>query len=103
MPAERFHDTVEWRDLREQIRERDGRCLLWRLGDCHGLLDVHHIDPVSEGRGDPLDPERCFTACRRHHPMIEAVIRRSKRWRRCTHDHRYPGAREACERRLNAA
>jgi hypothetical protein len=87
--------TREWRDL-----PRDGECVAEFLfgeavGPCHGLMHRHHVRP--------RDPEsRTYLACARHHPMIEAWLRRLSRRRRCPHNHRYPGAREACERKLNA-
>lgn len=68
-------------------------------GPCHGLIDRHHVDPD--------DPDsRTIEVCHRHHPMLETALRnlmRAGRRRRCPHNHRYPGARAECERRLNAA
>jgi hypothetical protein len=94
--------TREWRDL-----PRDGECAVSFLagdaaGRCHGLMHRHHVTP-----GDPSS--RSYQVCARHHPMVEAFVRRLLRrdepgYRRCPHppgSHPYPGAREACERRLN--
>ena len=54
--------------------------------------------PISAG-GDPDGPT--VWVCERHHPMLESLARRILKWKRCTHAHRYPGAREACEQKLN--
>jgi len=102
--------TLTWEDIRARVLTRDGsRCTVgWLLGGaCSETLDVHHIVPREEGGTD--DEDNLMTACHRHHPMVEAVRRevlRRRGHRRCPHGpgaHRYPGAREACERRLNAA
>lgn len=93
------YNTRTWREL-----PRDGECVAEFLfgdavGPCSGLIHRHHVRP-----GDPTS--RSYQACAGHHPRIEAFVRRLRRGddrRRCPHDHRYPGAREACERRLNAA
>lgn len=106
-----IYDSPAWQRTREIVLARDGsRCTIARLigGDCHPRLDCHHLVPVSEG-GDPFDPENVVTACASHHPMIEAFRRRfiaafltspEPTRIRCRHQHRYPGAREECERRL---
>lgn len=91
------YSSREWRDL-----PRDGECVVaflfgLRAGRCSGPIHRHHVDPPDE---------RSVQVCRRHHPKLEAALRHlddGPAWRRCTHEHRYPGAREACERRLNAA
>jgi hypothetical protein len=90
------YSTRAWREL-----PRDGDCTAEFLfgeavGPCHGLIHRHHVRA-----GDP--ESRSYQACASHHPMIEAFLRRTMRprYRRCPHEHRYPGAREACERRLN--
>lgn len=103
----RFYHSPEWRAVAALAIERDGRrCTVSRLlgGSCSPRLHAHHLDRA----GDPLDVDNVATACDRHHPRWEAVRRavverRPPRRRRCPHQHRYPGAREACERRLNAA
>jgi len=103
-------EHLTWDDLRALVLARDGsRCTVgWLLGGaCADTLDVDHLVPRAEGGEDA--PDNLITVCHRHHPMREAirreVLRRRGRleWRRCTHEHRYPGAREACERRLNGA
>ena len=97
-----------WDELRALAIERDGsRCTVgWLLGgQCHETLDVHHLIPREQGGTDTLD--NVITACHTHHPMVEAIRRevmRRRGWRRCPHKpgvHRYPGAKEACERMLN--
>ena len=97
------YNTRAWRDL-----PRDGECAAAYLfgsaaGPCSGLIHRHHVDPE-----DPAS--RTYEACAGHHPVIESFLRRLRERadrlegrRRCRHEHRYPGAREACERRLNAA
>jgi len=100
------YNTRAWRDL-----PRDGVCAAAYLfdaaaGPCSGRIHRHHVDP-----DDPYS--RTYEACAGHHPVIEAFLRRLRERadrvlgrRRCPHGpgaHRYPGAREACERRLNQA
>lgn len=96
--------TREWREL-----PRDGECVAEFLfgeaaGPCSGAMHRHHVVP--------RDPEsRTYLACAGHHPAIESFLRRLRRRalrltgeRRCPHPpgaHRYPGAREACERQLS--
>lgn len=99
------HNT--WDEIRARVIARDGsRCTVgWLLGGaCSEVLHVHHIVPREDGGSDEMT--NLLTACERHHPMVEAVRREvlhRRGWRRCPHEHRYPGAREACERRLNMA
>jgi 5-methylcytosine-specific restriction endonuclease McrA len=101
-----------WKATRKRVLERDAyTCavgLLFGLEDeCSDVLDVHHRK--ARRSGGTNDDENLYVLCRRHHSMVEAMLRRlergeeitSGRLRRCAHDHRYPGAREACERRLN--
>lgn len=101
-----------WADIREDVLRRDGeRCTVgWLLGGaCSDLLHVHHLIPREQGGPDEI--ENLITVCERHHPQVEAVRRevlrrRGQVWKRCPHRpgaHRYPGAREQCERRLNQA
>jgi hypothetical protein len=96
--AAEVYNTAEWREL-----PRDGECVVAFLfgpaaGSCtDGPNHRHHVDP-----DDPWS--RTVQVCASHHPKLEAALRSLRReppWRRCTHEHRYPGAREACERRLN--
>jgi len=109
--TETLYDTLAWEIARAAALDRDGhRCTVARLlgGACSPVLDVHHLTPVTEG-GAPCDLDNLITVCHRHHPMLEAlrraILRRTERaWKRCPHPpgaHRYPGAREACERNLN--
>lgn len=86
--------TRWWREL-----PRDGECVAEFLfgeaaGPCSDTMHRHHVVP-----GDPTS--RTYQACSSHHPMIEGFLRRLSRRRSCPHNHRYPGAREACERKLN--
>ena len=92
------YDKQEWREL-----PRDGECVVAFLfgeaaGECHGRIDRHHVDPPDE---------RSIQVCARHHPRLEAARRHlldPPKWKTCPHGpyvHRYAGAREACERRLN--
>lgn len=67
------------------------------VGPCQGLIHHHHVDPA--------DPDsRTVQVCNRHHGRVHGLLRGLERPRkRCSHRHPYPGGREACERRLNAA
>lgn len=105
------YDTEAWELARAAALARDGhRCTVARFlgGACSPILDVHHLVPISEG-GAECDLDNLITACKVHHPTVEALRRailrhRNREWRRCPHPpgaHRYPGAREACERLLN--
>lgn len=95
-----------WENIRARIVERDGGCSARFLGTpCLGVVDVHHIRPREEGGTD--EDDNLLALCHRHHPVVEGMRRqilRHRGWRRCPHrpgTHRYPGAREACERQLN--
>ena len=69
--------------------------------ECGDTLHRHHVMPISAG-GDPDGPT--VWVCDRHHPRLEMLARRVLGWKRCPHKpgtHRYPGAKEQCERRLN--
>lgn len=68
--------------------------------ECSSVLHSHHVTPVSAGGA--IDGPQVWV-CSRHHPMLESLARRVLRYRRCGHMHRSREAREACERRLNAA
>jgi hypothetical protein len=92
------YQTARWRELPRS------HCLVEVLfgdaaGPCSGLIHRHHVDPE-----DALS--RTFECCAGHHPTVHAALRviLHPTWRRCPHKpgtHRYPGAREACERNLN--
>lgn len=95
----RFYSRQSHRDLPRR------RCVVRDLlgpivGTCRGSIHRHHTDP------DDPDSET-IEVCARHHPKIQALVRALRATpepRRCPHPpgtHRYPGAREACERRLN--
>jgi hypothetical protein len=71
-------------------------------GECGGLIHLHHVDPS--------DPDsRLLPVCARHHTRLHAALRAlltpsETEWKVCPHrpgTHRYPGAKEECERRLN--
>lgn len=100
--------TPQWASARDAALARDDRrCTVSRLfgGDCHPVLHVHHVIPVEQG-GAPYDLDNLLTACASHHPMLEAMRRyvlRKRAPRRCPHVHRYPHAREECERRMAQA
>jgi hypothetical protein len=91
----------EWRDRLE--RER---CVIHDLfgeaaGECKGLIHRHHVDPH--------DPDsRTIEVCNSHHQRVHAALRALTivpEWKRCPHPpgtHRYPGAKDECERRLNS-
>lgn len=91
--------TARWRGLprtRCQVAELLG-------GECAGPIHRHHVHPMSLG-GD-FDGET-VEACRRHHPMLEALARKihgTPEWKHCPHTHRTRAAREECEERLNRA
>lgn len=97
----------KWEDIRARVIARDAGCSGRFLGGpCSQTLDVHHIIPRDRGGTDEDDNLMCL--CHRHHPMIESLrmailSKRPPRAIKCRHAHRYPGAREACERRLNRA
>lgn len=92
-----------WEIIRTRIIERDRGCSGRFLGGrCSSVLDVHHIKPRTEGGSD--EDDNLMALCHVHHPQLEGLRRailRRRPWRRCPHEHRYPGAREACEQRLN--
>lgn len=99
MPTTAPYYTRHWRSLPRE------RCAAAELlgGECAGLIHRHHLHPISLG-GDP-DGET-VEVCQRHHPSLEALARKLHglpEWKHCNHVHPYPGAREACERRLNRA
>lgn len=99
------YDVQAWRDLPRNS------CIIEVLfgaagGACGGLIHRHHVDKT--------DPEsRTLEVCQVHHPTVEAFLDRlmsaeqlvDTRWKSCPHKpgtHRYPGAKEECERKLNA-
>lgn len=91
-----IYHTQVWRDL-----PRDECIVEFLLGDavgpCHGLVHRHHVDP-----DDPFS--RTYSVCNGHHQRMHTILRAldsKPKWKHCNHTHRYPGAKEACERRLN--
>lgn len=72
------------------------------IGPCKGLIHLHHTNPE--------DPDsRTIQVCNSHHQRLHAALRAlltpsEPEWKLCPHGpgtHRYAGAREECERRLN--
>lgn len=97
--AHAVYSTSAWRTL-----PRTGNCVLADLlpDSCHGQLHRHHVHPVTAG-GDPLGST--VLVCAHHHPTLEAMARAALGWKACPHrpgTHRYPGAKDECERRLNS-
>ena len=99
------YDVQRWRDLPRT------NCIIEVLfgdvaGPCGDRIDRHHID-----KNDP--ESRTVEVCLVHHPTLEAFLdallvgkaAAKPLWKKCPHGrgaHRYPGAREECERKLNA-
>ena len=95
------YDRRSWRSL-----PRD-ECVVADLfgpsvGECRGYIHRHHVDPS--------DPDsRTLEVCNSHHQHLHSVLKKLSEppetaWKSCPHPpgtHRYPGAREDCERRLN--
>ena len=68
-------------------------------GACHGVIHRHHVDPRNPD-------SRTVPVCASHHPKVHSILhtlRNAGERRTCTHRHPYPGGREECERRMNAA
>lgn len=94
------YDRRAWRNLPREF------CTVEHLfgevvGQCAGLIQLHHVD-------DNNPDSRAVPVCARHHPSLQAALRHlrspEKAWKMCPHrpgTHRYPGAKEECERRLN--
>lgn len=69
------------------------------VGPCKGLIHLHHTDPTDEN-------SRLIQVCNAHHQRLHAALRAlltpsEPEWKTCTHVHRYPEGKAACERRLN--
>ena len=93
----RIYDTAAFRALPRE------RCAVYELlgGECSGPIGRHHVRPLRYAADG-----RTVEVCAVHHPMLEALARRihgEREYRRCTHRHVTPEAREACERKLNRA
>lgn len=103
----RLYDTLLWDQARERTLARDGhRCSVARLigGECHPVLDVHHLIPVEDG-GAEFDDANLLTVCHAHHPKLEALRRHllAPEWR-CPHKHTSAESRRQCEmRRMKVA
>jgi hypothetical protein len=91
------------REFRNLPRKQCAVSLLFgeTVGPCRGLIHRHHVNPE-----DPSS--RTIEVCNSHHQRLHAALRAlsapESEWRPCPHrpgTHRYPGAKEACERALN--
>jgi hypothetical protein len=109
--ADAFYSSPAWLLVRESVLARDGRrCSIARLlgGDCHGVLDVDHIEPRADRPDLELDEDNLVTVCHRHHPTFEALRRLLRildgdgELPPCRHVHRYREGRLECERRRRA-
>lgn len=89
------------RAFRNLPRERCVMEEIFGFEDCLGSIHRHHVDPD--------DPDsRTIEVCNSHHQRLHAALRALRApetaWKPCPHPpgtHRYPGAKEACERKLN--
>ena len=73
--AQRFRNTVAWRETRGRVNERDGHlcrlCLL--AGEIqYEDLSTHHIIPLEETMEYATDDDWCITLCDTHHREAEA-------------------------------
>lgn len=109
MTTDFSYSSARWRAISAQARARDEqRCTVARLlgGDCSPHLHAHHLTPVGEDDTRAYDLDNIVTTCAKHHPRLEAlrrfVLHEDPRPEHphCPHKHLYPGAREACERRM---
>lgn len=99
-----LYHTKDWRELRARALDRDGSCFLSEIaGECRGALQVHHVEPVSEGGPEIPDEGGVVTVCKRHHRMLHGFLNRQRQWKTCPHHHRSREARRQCEERLNQA
>jgi hypothetical protein len=105
MPMSTLYDTKPWRDYRSHVLADDAECAFAHLaGNCRGVLQLHHVDPLAEGGPAFPDDGGLVVLCAAHHAWLHAWRRRKeKQWKRCPHSHRSRESREQCERRLNAA
>jgi len=108
MPMSTLYDTKPWRDYRSHVLADDAECAFAHLaGNCRGALQLHHVDPLSEGGPAFPDEGGLVVLCAAHHAWLHAWRRRKaqneREWKRCPHHHRTRESREQCERRLNAA
>lgn len=93
--------TYDKRSFRNLPRERCEVEYLFgpAIGPCKGLIALHHTDPE--------DPDsRLLQVCAGHHARLHTALRAlltpsEPKWKTCTHIHRYPEGKAACERRLN--
>ena len=76
----KFRDTREWKNKRNQVRARDMHlcqiCLTSKYDTFYqynyNQLEVHHIIPIEEDYSKRLDSENLITLCNMHHKMAEA-------------------------------
>ncbi len=58
---------VDWESLRENVLTRDDRECQESDGYCKGVLQIHHIIPLS--RGGANDQNNLITLCKYHHSL----------------------------------
>ena len=68
-PRPRARQTIPPATRRQVLRRDRKRCVVPGCSN-HRFLDVHHLDPLSEGGGH--DPERLATLCGSHHRAVHA-------------------------------
>lgn len=97
-----LYETQPWRKFAARVRADE--CFLDGVaGECRGALQLHHVDPLSDGGPAFPDDGGVITLCAAHHRMIDAFLKRRKQWKTCPHHHRTREARRQCEERLNRA
>ena len=77
--ANKFRDTYEWKEKRNQIRARNKHlcqiCLEGKYDTFYrynyNQLEVHHIIPIEEDYSKRLDETNLITLCRYHHELAE--------------------------------
>jgi len=70
-PPHRFYSSEKWKEVREEVLERDDH-------ECQACgkesdLQVHHIHPISAG-GPRFDPNNLVTLCNTHHHEWEGLF-----------------------------
>lgn len=78
--AHAFYVTREWKDLRQQVLERDAYCCQRCLGKYHENKErikltkakyVHHIIPMKESYTLALEETNLVSLCYRCHEIVE--------------------------------
>lgn len=79
-----FYVTREWKDLRQQVLERDAYCCQRCLGKYHENKErikltkakyVHHIIPMKESYVLALEESNLISLCYRCHEIVEGRAR----------------------------